>query len=223
MSSWNLPYMESENREEDMSTEELENSVTIMKKVIDELVEQVDTNLEISATSLTFGVIIFLFGFALGLFKIFKKRRSARTVIELESQVVQETTNSTPAGNDEILKIPSTKTMSGAAENAVNASKIELEAYLTDDEILDRPRTPSPNVSELSEITPSRTRSPIARKITSLGKILKLTCFYNIHVDSTPSNRQKIIKTRCPPYRSLANKGRMSPVHNKSKSSTKTE
>lgn len=173
MSSWNLPYMESENREEDMSTEELENSVTIMKKVIDELVEQVDTNLEISATSLTFGVIIFLFGFALGLFKIFKKRRSARTVIELESQVVQETTNSTPAGNDEILKIPSFKTMSGAAENAVNASKIELEAYLTDDEILDRPRTPSPNVSELSEITPSRTRTPIVRKITSLGKILK--------------------------------------------------
>jgi len=254
MSDWQLPYMESESSDDyELTVEELENKLTVMKEVVDVLVETVQQNTGLTAASLILVSSVFSFGFGYGCYKWLRGKRSTRSETVIASETNQETSGNAAVNSSDDLetseltnvvrksfgfgygcfqwlrKLVSSRSDTEPANDGTNSSSdaeaVELtnvkksvaagqtdsciqEVDATDDEFLNRPRSPSPTVSEFTDVTPSRPRKPIARDLSESSATPQ---------ESTPPRRQKIVKTRCPPYRSLANKNRKSPVHNKSK------
>ncbi|CBY40682.1 unnamed protein product, partial [Oikopleura dioica] len=136
------------------------------------------------------------FGFGYGCFQWLRKLVSSRS----DTEPANDGTNSSSDAESVELTNVKKSVAAGQTDSCIQ----EVDA--TDDEFLNRPRSPSPTVSEFTDVTPSRPRKPIARDLSESSATPQ---------ESTPPRRQKIVKTRCPPYRSLANKNRKSPVHNK--------
>ena len=204
MSSWVQPYMEYEPvEEEEFNAEDFEEAIDAMSQNIDNILETASANIGIDITLLSF--IVSAIASVVG-FCIYKWKPEVVTCCDIECASETETVAGSSAPvNAEVIEL----TNVGTKQKGAKEPEIANARELTDDEFLNRPETPSASVSLLTEVTPKRKRTPIARSISSSSATPG---------PSTPPIKPRIVKSRVPPYRSLANKNRKSPVHNKRKS-----
>ncbi|CBY15012.1 unnamed protein product [Oikopleura dioica] len=201
MSSWVQPYMEYEPvEEEEFNAEDFEEAIDAMSQNIDNILETASANIGIDITLLSF--IVSAIASVVG-FCIYKWKPEVVTCCDIECASETETVAGSSAPvNAEVIEL----TNVGTKQKGAKEPEIANARELTDDEFLNRPETPSASVSLLTEVTPKRKRTPIARSISSSSATPG---------PSTPPIKPRIVKSRVPPYRSLANKNRKTPVHNK--------